>query len=124
MTASATLPAAAGAARAQRDPLVSASALVLWLLLALFVVYPLVMMLGRVFVHQGRFTLDGLWPLLTDRHQLRALGNSLLLATTVGVVGSVAGFVFAFAAARSQLPPWLQRTIDASVMVSGLRASR
>ncbi len=115
MAASATLPV--GTARAQRDPLVSASALVLWLLLALFVVYPLAMMLGRVFVHQGRFTLDGLWPLLTDRNQWRALGNSLLLGTAVGVVGTAAGFVFAFTAARSRLPPWLQRTIDASVLL-------
>ncbi|MFO1224112.1 MAG: iron ABC transporter permease [Burkholderiaceae bacterium] len=115
MAASATLPA--GAARAHRDPLVGATALVLWLLLALFVVYPLAMMLGRVFVHQGRFTLDGLWPLLTDRNQWRALGNSLLLGTSVGVVGTAAGFVFAFTAARSRLPPWLQRTIDASVLL-------
>ncbi len=115
MAASATLPV--GTARAQRDPLVSASALVLWLLLALFVVYPLAMLLGRVFVHQGRFTLDGLWPLLTDRNQWRALGNSLLLGASVGVVGTAAGFVFAFTAARSRLPPWLQRTIDASVLL-------
>lgn len=115
MAAAATLPA--GAARAHRDPLIGAVALVLWLLLALFVVYPLAMMLGRVFVHQGRFTLDGLWPLLTDRNQWRALGNSLLLGTAVGVVGTAAGFVFAFAAARSRLPPWLQRTIDASVLL-------
>jgi len=106
-----------GAAAAHRDPLVTATALVLWLLLALFIVYPLVMMLGRVFVHQGRFTVDGLLPLLTDRHHWQAFGNSLMLATAVGVVGTLAGFVFAFTAARSQLPPWLQRTIDASVLL-------
>ena len=110
-----TALAAPGATR--RDPLVATAVLVLWLLLGLFVVYPLAMMLGRVFWHQGQFSVAGLWTLLVDKHQLRAFGNSLLLAAAVGVVGTLAGFVFAFTAARSQLPPWLQRVIDASVLL-------
>ncbi len=104
-------------AATRRDPLVAATALVLWLLLALFVVYPLAMMLGRVFIQQGQFTVAGLWTLLVDKHQLRAFGNSLLLATLVGLIGTAMGFVFAFTAARAQLPPWLQRAIDVSVLL-------
>jgi iron(III) transport system permease protein len=98
-------------------PARGATALVLWLLLALFVVYPLVMMAARMFTVQGQFSTAGLWTLLTDRHQLRAFGNSLLLAVVVGVLGTLLGFVFAFTAARTQLPPWLQRAIDASVLL-------
>jgi iron(III) transport system permease protein len=104
-------------ASVRRDPLTSATALVLWLLLGLFVVYPLVMMAARMFTVQGQYSAAGLWTLLTDKHQLRAFGNSLLLATVVGLVGTVAGFIFAFTAARTQLPGWLQRAIDASVLL-------
>ena len=108
---------AAAPAGPRRDPLIAATVLVLWLLLALFVVYPLVMMVARMFTQGGQFSTAGLWTLLTDKHQLRAFGNSLLLATLVGVFGTLAGFVFAFTAARAQLPVWLQRAIDASVLL-------
>ncbi len=99
------------------DPLTAATALLLWLLLGLFVVYPLLMMGARLFVDHGQFSTAGLWKLLTDRHQWRAFGNSLLLAAVVGAVGTALGFLFAFTAARSQLPPWAQRLIDASVLL-------
>lgn len=111
------MSAAAASARLQRDPLTAVTVLVLWLLLGLFVVYPLAMMLARVFWHQGQFSVAGLWTLLTERHQLQAFFNSLWLATVVGLVGTLTGFVFAFTAARSQLPAWLQRVIDASVLL-------
>jgi iron(III) transport system permease protein len=111
------LTSAAAPGPARRDPLVAATALVLWLLLALFVVYPLVMMAARMFTVQGQFSTAGLWTLMTDRHQLRAFGNSLWLAVVVGALGTLLGFVFAFTAARTQLPPWLQRAIDVSVLL-------
>ncbi|MFT3820031.1 MAG: iron ABC transporter permease [Rubrivivax sp.] len=107
-----------GGARAPgADPLTAATALLLWLLLGLFVVYPLAMMGARLFVDQGQFSAAGLLAVLADRHQWRAFGNSLLLAAVVGVAGTALGFVFAFTAARSQLPPWVQRLIDASVLL-------
>jgi iron(III) transport system permease protein len=111
------LTVADASAATRRDPLIAAAVLVLWLLLALFVVYPLAMMLGRVFIQQGHFSVAGLWTLLLDKHQLRAFGNSLLLATLVGLIGTATGFVIAFTAARAQLPAWLQRSIDASVLL-------
>lgn len=111
------MTALAAPVAARRDPLTAATVLVLWLLLGLFVVYPLAMMLGRVFVHQGQVSVSGLWTLLTDRHQLQAFANSLILAAAVGAVGTAAGFVFAFTAARTRLPGWLQRVIDASVLL-------
>ena len=74
--------------------------LVLWLLLGLFVVYPLAMLLARVLFDKGTFSAGRLATILTDRHQLRAFWNSLLLGTLVGIVGTVLGFLFAFTAAR------------------------
>lgn len=100
-----------------RDPVVAGTAFVLWVLLGLFVVYPLAMLFARMLTDQGHFSVAGLAAILTDRHQVRAFWNSLLLATLVGLVGTVLGFVFAFTAARGRLPRWVLGAMDASVLL-------
>ena len=52
--------------RLRSDPVVAVAVLSLWLLLALFVVYPLAMLLARVLFDHGAFTLSGLAAVLTD----------------------------------------------------------
>ena len=99
------------------DPAVAAAVLVLWALLALFVVYPLVMLLARVLTDHGGFTTAGIGALLTDRHHIRAFGNSLLLALMVASAGTLLGFLFAFTAARCRLPHGLLTVIDAAVLL-------
>jgi iron(III) transport system permease protein len=107
----------AGPAGVRRDPVVAATVLVLWLLLGLFVVYPLAMLFARMLIDHGAFTTAGIVTILTDRHQVQAFWNSLLLATLVGLVGTVLGFLFAFTAARGVLPRWLLGIVDASVLL-------
>ncbi len=76
------------------------------------------MMMGRVLSDgQGGFTFSGIATVLTDKHHVRAFGNSLLLATLVGFIGTVVGFLFAFTAARARLPSWLLAVIDAAVLL-------
>ena len=104
-------------ASGHRDPVVAVTALALWLLLALFVVYPLAMLFGRMVVDQGGFTTAAIAKILTDRNQIRAFWNSLLLATLVGLLGTALGFLFAFTAARGRLPRWLVAIVDASVLL-------
>ena len=103
--------------RAPRDPAVAATVFALWLLLALFVIYPLAMLLSRVLIDHGAFTTAGLAAVLTDRHQIRAFWNSLLLGLLVGLLGTVLGFLFAFTAARCRLPRALLTAIDVSVLL-------
>ncbi len=80
---------------------------VLWALLALFVVFPLAALVTRAFVEGGRVTVGPVVAILRDPHHLRAFGNSLLLGALVGVAGTALGFLFAFTAARAGLPrPW------------------
>jgi iron(III) transport system permease protein len=100
-----------------RDRTVAATALVLWLLVGLFVAYPLAMLLARVVVDDGTFTVASLSKVLTDRNQVRAFWNSLLLATLVGVGGTLLGFLFAFTAARARLPRWVLTAVDAAVLL-------
>jgi iron(III) transport system permease protein len=106
-----------GSAAPGRDPAVAATALVLWLLLGLFVAYPMAMLLARVFVDESGLTFAGVVSILTDRHQIRAFWNSLLLGALVGVGGTIVGFAFAFTATRAKLPRWLLTAIDASVLL-------
>ena len=101
----------------RNDPAVAVTVVVLWALLALFVVYPMVMLLGRVLTDHGTFTTAGLAAVLTDRHQIRAFWDSLLLAVLVGLAGTLLGFVFAFTAARGRLPPALMTALDAVVLL-------
>jgi iron(III) transport system permease protein len=101
----------------RNDPAVTIAVVVLWALLALFVVYPMVMLLGRVLTDHGTFTTAGLMAVLTDKHQIRAFWNSLLLAVLVGLGGTTVGFVFAFTAARGRLPRALIATLDVAVLL-------
>ncbi len=108
---------AAGIARLRRDPAVTGAVVVLWLLLALFVLYPLGALLGRVLFENGTFTFSGIVKVLADKHQQRAFWNSLLLAFIVGIGGTLIGFLFAFTAARGRLPGWLLSVVDAAVLL-------
>ncbi len=108
---------AAGIERLRRDPAVTGAVVVLWLLLALFVLYPLGALLGRVLFENGIFTFSGIVKVLADKHQQRAFWNSLLLAFIVGIGGTLIGFLFAFTAARGRLPRWLLHVVDAAVLL-------
>jgi iron(III) transport system permease protein len=106
-----------GLARSLADPALSATVLLLWGSLALFVVYPMVMLLVRVFWPDGTLSFSGLRAVIMDPHQLRALWNSLLLATLMGVFGTLLGLAFAFAAERCELRSWMLNAIDVAVLL-------
>ncbi len=74
--------------------------LAIWLLLLIFIVYPLLMLLSRAFIDDGQLNLGALISAITAAKNLRALGNSLLLAMLVGVTGTLAGLIFAFTVER------------------------
>lgn len=106
-----------GLAPLRKDPALAVSVAAIWVLLLLFILFPLGRMLLLGFVEDGRLAPGGLWQAVTGKMQLRALGNSILLATLVGVAGTVLGFVFAFTAVRANLSPFWVRVLDASVIL-------
>jgi iron(III) transport system permease protein len=101
----------------RRDPAVTFTVIAVWALLALFVIYPLVALLARVLFDHGRFTTAGIAAVLTDRHQVRAFWNSLLLAFGAGIGGTFIGYLFAFTAARSRLSRPMLTALDAAVLL-------
>ena len=63
-----------------RDPALAASVLILWILLGLFVLFPLGWLLARTFTEGGTFTLGNLLGILKDPNHRQSFWNSLLLA--------------------------------------------
>jgi iron(III) transport system permease protein len=112
-------PASRGARarRALRDPALLGTVVVLWALLGLFILFPLAMLLHRIFFDGGQFTLESLGAVLGDPHQLQAFRNSLLLATLVGLCGTALGFLFAFTAARANLSRGWVTVLDAATLL-------
>src|SRR5712691_987682 len=103
--------------RITRDPLLTAVVAVLWLLLGVFILYPLACLLARVFAEDGALTLRPLLTVAADPNNRRAFANSLLLALLVGAGGTVLAFLFAFTAARAHLSPRMLAVFDAATLL-------
>ncbi|HEY3919854.1 MAG TPA: hypothetical protein VGL83_18835, partial [Stellaceae bacterium] len=86
--------------------------MVIWLLLLLFVVYPLVMLSQRAVFDDGGLSLGAFGATLKSPSNLRALRNSLELAALVGSAGTAIGFVFAFTVERVRLAEPVRWLID------------
>jgi iron(III) transport system permease protein len=84
----------------------------IWLLLLIFIVYPLLMLFSRAFLDDGHLSLQALLAAITAPKNLRALGNSLLLAMMVGVAGTLLGLIFAFTVERVRSAGRVARLID------------
>jgi iron(III) transport system permease protein len=103
--------------RTLRDPALSAAVLVLWGLLALFILFPLAALLVRTFTEGGHFTLANFLAILRDPSNRQAFWNSLLLAGLVGICGTVLGFLYAFTAVRANLPRAWGTVLDAASLL-------
>ncbi|OJU45558.1 MAG: iron ABC transporter permease [Alphaproteobacteria bacterium 65-37] len=88
-----------------------------WVLLLLFVLFPMAHLLERAFVDDGRFTLAPLLESLADPSHRAAFVNSLVLATSVGVCGTALGFLFALTAARGGLGRHWLTFLDAAALL-------
>ena len=89
----------------------------IWILLIVFVLYPLARLFGRAFNEEGVFTFAPFVDALSNPNHLRALRNSLILATLVAAVGTSAGFLFAFTAERTNLAGGIRRLLDFTILL-------
>jgi iron(III) transport system permease protein len=100
-----------------RDPALLFSLVVLWVLLAFFILFPLTKLLLRTFEEGGSFTLVNVFNMLGDPNQRQALWNSLLLAALVGFLGTILGFLFAFTAVRANLAKGWTFFLDGAIIL-------
>ena len=87
-----------------REPAVTALIAVLFLLLLVFVLFPLARVLGASVMRDGAPTLDVYREMLTARGAGVPLWNSLRLAATVAVTGTLAGFAAAYMITMVAIP--------------------
>lgn len=91
-------------ALARREPATTLLIVALFALLLLFVAYPLWQVLAASLVRDGAWTLDTWRGMLTRRGALVPLQNSLLLAGTVALTGTLVGYATAYALTHVMLP--------------------
>ena len=101
----------------QPDPFIAGIVLVLWVLLGIFVLYPLACLFARAFVDGGVVTFQPLIDILNNANHRRAFGNSLILALAVGIGGTALGFLFAFTAVRAGLSKRVMGLIDTATLL-------
>ena len=101
------------ASSANRDVVTKLTVVMLWLLLGVFVLYPLCRLFATTFWVDGSFTLENLRPFMDNWYDRRSAINSILLGCSVGAAGTVLGFIFAFVTTRMNLPTWLKLAVSA-----------
>lgn len=98
-----------------RDPILLALVLVIFVTIALFVVYPLIMVFLASFQIRGDWTLAN-YAMIPERRLYRtALWNSLSVGALVGIVGVVIGYIAAFVLTRLDVP--FKRTLHLLTML-------
>ena len=100
-----------------RDPVLLFCVILLWCLLFLFILLPLAGLFIKTFEEDGQFTLKNVISILGDPNQRQALWNSLILASLVGLCGTILGFLFAFTAVRTNLSKAWSLFLDAAIIL-------
>ena len=96
-----------------RDATTRLTVAMLWLLIGVFVLYPLCRLLAMTFWGENGFTFENLKPFVSSWYDQQAAVNSILLGFSVGLAGTILGFIFAFAVTRLQMPSWAKFIISA-----------
>lgn len=97
---------------AGRDAAARLTTGVLWLFIGVFVLYPLARLLAMTFWGEDGFTFANLQPFVSNWYDRQAAVNSILLGVSVGLAGTLLGFVFAFAVTRLSMPAWLRLVVS------------
>ncbi len=74
------------------------------LLVALFVAYPIVELLARAVLVDGRPSFEPIVRLLAEPYNRRVIYNTLLLGLTVAVLGTILATLYAYAMTRVDIP--------------------
>ena len=92
----------------KRDPALLPALAAIWISLAVFVLYTLFRLFLTTFMVEGQFSFANLGAVVTNWYDRQAFLNSLWLAATVSVSGTVLGYIYAFAVTRIAMPSWLK----------------
>ncbi len=86
-----------------REPVLMVGVLLVLAVLVLFVLYPLFVTLGKVIIVDGKLSGKVFFHVLTQRQNIRAIQNSILLGCIVATLSTAIGFVFAYALTKAKI---------------------
>ena len=112
-----SLPSGAKLGGKVRDPALVLSVAVIWVFLAVFILFPLAKVLILAFEKDGQVSLASLLDILSRKSHYTALWNSLLLGGLVGFAGTALGFFFAFTAVRANLSKHWTAFLDLAIIL-------
>ncbi|PKL08421.1 MAG: ABC transporter permease [Spirochaetae bacterium HGW-Spirochaetae-7] len=90
--------------RLRKDPVLAIMVAAVLAALALFIIYPLVMVVFASLRPDGKWSLGVVREVLGNAYLGQAFRNSLMMGTLTAVIGSGLGFLFAFAVTRADVP--------------------
>jgi iron(III) transport system permease protein len=80
-----------------RDPVLTAAIMFVILSLSIFIVVPLLTILQQsIYSNDGSISFTAYTRVFSSSENLKALGNTLFLAAVVGILSTIAGFLFAY----------------------------
>lgn len=75
-----------------------------FVLLFVIVVVPIFMIIYNAFFYEGRFDLTLFTSVIFDKENLKAMGNTVIIALAVTVFGTIMGLFYAWLLGRSDIP--------------------
>ena len=105
----------------RKDPALFLAIITIWLSLAVFILLPLVKLLGATFLVKGSFSFANLTKIIGKAYNQRAFFNSIYLAAAVSAAGTFIGYLFALGITRTSWPKpikWLLGSITILPLIS------
>jgi iron(III) transport system permease protein len=94
------------------EPLLLIGIILVNLFLFLFIVLPLFKIFQLSFEENGQFSLGIFYDLMSKSYNVKPLIHSLTLGAAVSILGTIIGFIFAYAVTRVDIP--LKRFFNAT----------
>lgn len=86
-----------------KEPLLLISVLIIFILLFIFILYP-ILITGKLSIFpEGKFTFEIYKYIFQQKRYSKAIVNSILLGVIVASISTLVGFIFAFAQARAKI---------------------
>lgn len=101
----------------KKDPYLFFFIIAIWGFVALFILFPFIKLFASAFFIDGKLSFMGIKENIADKYTIRALFNSLILAISVSVSGTILGYLFALIVTRTSVPKVLKILISAITLL-------
>jgi iron(III) transport system permease protein len=101
----------------KKDPYLFFFLVAVWGFVALFILFPFIKLFISAFIIDGKLSLIGIKENIGDKYTIKALFNSLILATSVSITGTILGYLFALIVTRTSVPKILKVLISAITLL-------